>query len=315
MPGDRVSDPSRRRPCRGRRPGHADHGLAGAANAPRPRPLRAVAAPDPDQRVLRRGPASPSLVRRDPRTPVRDPAGRGRDPQRQRPRPARPGLPEAHDRAARGAGLPPLPRPAGQRGGGPPRHPRRDGEVPAPPRHRRASRQPRRRRPAPAGRTGAMGMTATRDPNRLIRAFLDEGPIDLPDRAYDEVHLQIGHSRQRVVIGPWREPRMSPILRFAIAAAAVIAAIAIGINLVPRQSAVGPATTTLPSPAPTPSPTASPAYSWPGPLRAGTYTTDFAYDLPVALRFTVGDGWGALDLNVWKNDHVSMMALVTTNLY
>ena len=30
-------------------------------------------------------------------------------------------------------------------------------------------------------------MTAPRDPDRLIRAFLDEGPTELPDRAYDAV--------------------------------------------------------------------------------------------------------------------------------
>ena len=63
-------------------------------------------------------------------------------------------------------------------------------------------------------------MTTPRDPDRLIRAFLDEGSTELPDRAYDAVRAHIERTRQRVVIGPWREPPMPTIARFAVAAAA-----------------------------------------------------------------------------------------------
>jgi hypothetical protein len=157
-------------------------------------------------------------------------------------------------------------------------------------------------------------MTASRTTERLIRAFLDEGPIDLPDRAYDEVRLQIGHTRQRVVIGPWREPQMTPILRVAIAAAAVIAVVAVGINVLPRQSTVGPAATAPPTPSPSPSPSPA-AYRWPGSLPAGTYTTDFAFVLPYAVTFTVGDGWNGMDINLDKNDHVALMVMSVENLY
>ena len=47
-------------------------------------------------------------------------------------------------------------------------------------------------------------MTAPRDPDRLIRAFIDEGMTELPDRAYDAVRSHIDQTHQRVVIGPWR---------------------------------------------------------------------------------------------------------------
>ena len=64
-------------------------------------------------------------------------------------------------------------------------------------------------------------MTSMHDPDRLIRAFLDEGQTELPARTYDAVRDHIERTRQRVVIGPWREPDMSNIARIAVAAAAV----------------------------------------------------------------------------------------------
>ena len=61
-------------------------------------------------------------------------------------------------------------------------------------------------------------MTAPRETDRLIRAFLHEGGTELPDRAFDAVRRDIHRTRQRVVIGPWREPDMSNLARVAIAA-------------------------------------------------------------------------------------------------
>jgi hypothetical protein len=93
-------------------------------------------------------------------------------------------------------------------------------------------------------------MTAPGDTDRLIRAFLDEGQTELPDRAYDAVRAHIDRTRQRVVIGPWREPHMSTFARVAIAAAAVLAIAVVLIQLRPSASVGGPA----PSPVPTPTP-------------------------------------------------------------
>jgi len=103
-------------------------------------------------------------------------------------------------------------------------------------------------------------MTASRDPDRLIRAFLDEGLTELPDRVYDVVRSDIDRTRQRVVVGPWRTPDMNSYAKLAIAAAAVVVVVFIGINLLPRSGGIGGGTAT-PSPSPSPSPTSTPSPS------------------------------------------------------
>lgn len=106
-------------------------------------------------------------------------------------------------------------------------------------------------------------MTTPRDPDRLIRAFLDEGPTDLADRSYDAVRADIERTRQRVVIGPWREPRMNNIVKIAIALAAVVVVAVVGYQLLPGTGGVGGGPSPTPSPAPTLSP--SPAAELPFP--------------------------------------------------
>ena len=64
-------------------------------------------------------------------------------------------------------------------------------------------------------------MTAPRDADRLIRAYLEVGPTRLPDRSYDEVRARIDQTRQRVVICPWRQPRVTALTRLALVAVAV----------------------------------------------------------------------------------------------
>jgi hypothetical protein len=124
-------------------------------------------------------------------------------------------------------------------------------------------------------------MTAPRDTDRLIRAFLEEGRDELPDRAFDAVRARIDQTRQGVVIGPWREEQMSRYAMFALAAAAVVLIAVIGIQFLPRGGGIGsqPTPTATPTAAPTPtaSPTAVPTAS-PTPvadpagrLTAGTY--------------------------------------------
>ena len=54
-------------------------------------------------------------------------------------------------------------------------------------------------------------MTVPRDPDARIRAFLDEGRTDLPDRAYDAVRAGIDRTRQRIVIGPLAAPRVPTV--------------------------------------------------------------------------------------------------------
>ena len=97
-------------------------------------------------------------------------------------------------------------------------------------------------------------MTASRDTERLIRAFLDEGVTELPERVYDVVRSDIDRTHQRVVIGPWRTPDMNTFAKFAIAAAAVLVVAFVGWNLLPGDTGRGG----TPSVSPSPSITASP---------------------------------------------------------
>jgi hypothetical protein len=153
-------------------------------------------------------------------------------------------------------------------------------------------------------------MTARRDPDHLIRTYLDDGPTELPDYSYHAVRARIDHTRQRVVFGPWREPDMSKFVALATAAAAVlVVAAVVGLNLLPGQGPIGgPGPTSAPTPTPSPPPAASPTASptqQPSPsptantlptthgeLAAGTYYID-RYDLTQGARltFTLPTGW------------------------
>jgi hypothetical protein len=55
-------------------------------------------------------------------------------------------------------------------------------------------------------------MTAPRDPDRMIHAFLREGADRLQDQVYDVVRAEIDRKRQRVVIGPWRMPTLNKLV-------------------------------------------------------------------------------------------------------
>ena len=141
-------------------------------------------------------------------------------------------------------------------------------------------------------------MTASRDTERLIRAFLDEGVTELPERAYHAVRSEIDRTHQRVVIGPWRTPDMNTFAKFAMAAAAVLVVALVGYNLLPSDPGTGGTPTVSPSPSPSPSVAVSPSPSpsptelrfFPaGPIAPGRH--------PLVLsgkRFTVdmpGPGW------------------------
>ena len=146
-------------------------------------------------------------------------------------------------------------------------------------------------------------MTPPRDPDRLIRAFLDDGADLLPDQVFDAVRGEIHRTRQRTVVVPFGNASIVAV------AAAVILLVGAGAYLLrPSLSAIvgGPAATLAPesssdavippSPATTPrSPSPSPvrcphAYGGRclGPLSAGTYRTAV---LQTPLTYTVPNGW------------------------
>lgn len=106
-------------------------------------------------------------------------------------------------------------------------------------------------------------MTASRDPDRLIRAFLHEGEDQLTDQVYDAVRAAIDTKRQRAVIGPWRTPVMNRIVTIGLGAAAVVLAIFLGTQVLgsPSDNIGGPddasssqQATTTPEPTPTATP-------------------------------------------------------------
>jgi hypothetical protein len=71
-------------------------------------------------------------------------------------------------------------------------------------------------------------MTTPRDPDRLIRAFLEEGSERLVDQVYDAVRAEIDTKRQRVVIGPWRMPAVNKLVPIGLGAVAVVAVLVVG---------------------------------------------------------------------------------------
>ena len=86
-------------------------------------------------------------------------------------------------------------------------------------------------------------MTTSRDPDRMIHAFLREDAGQLDDQVYDAVRAEIEQKRQRVVIGPWRVPTMSKLLPIGLGAAAVIAVLFLGSRFIgsPSSNVGGPA--------------------------------------------------------------------------
>ena len=86
-------------------------------------------------------------------------------------------------------------------------------------------------------------MTAPHDLDRQLDAFLQEGPIELPDPSFDMVRDRMESTRQRVVIGPWRMPALNKIVPIGLGAAAVVGVVLIGAQVLgPAPSGVGPST-------------------------------------------------------------------------
>lgn len=139
-------------------------------------------------------------------------------------------------------------------------------------------------------------MTAPRNPDWLIRSFLEEGQTDLPDPVYDQVRSEIEHTRQRVVIGTWTAPDLHLFGQLAMAAAAVVvvAAVAVaGINLLP-SSGVGAGPSASAPASPSVAPPASPS---PTP-EVDPYSADYNFGRHsrtvdgVSLSFAIEDrGW------------------------
>ena len=90
-------------------------------------------------------------------------------------------------------------------------------------------------------------MTAHRDPDRLIHAFLMEGQTELADQVYDAVRSTVEHRRQRVFIGPWRFLDMNKLVPVGLGAVAVVVALFVGARFLGTPNQPGAAPTAVPT--------------------------------------------------------------------
>src|SRR3954464_4434786 len=104
-------------------------------------------------------------------------------------------------------------------------------------------------------------MTANRDLTRVVRSWLREDEHESADRVLGVVLDRLDTTPQRRSRWPaWRFSQMNSPVRLAIAAAAVLAVVLVGYQLLPRNASVGGVGTPAPtqtSASPTPVPTAS----------------------------------------------------------
>jgi len=141
-------------------------------------------------------------------------------------------------------------------------------------------------------------MTASRDPERLIRAFLDEGPIELPERAYHAVRSTIDQTRQRAVVGPWRDTRMFNRARYALAGLATLAVFVVGVGLfAQRGGLLAPGASPSSTSTPLANPSATPSADAAGPTVRPS--TDAAATPPASLTATPA---AAAMQPVWRAD-------------
>ena len=130
------------------------------------------------------------------------------------------------------------------------------------------------------------------DFDRTARAWLQDGPVVMSDRALqaalDEVHLT---RQRRPPWTTWRNATVNSYLaRIAATAAAVVLVAVIGVNLLPGDNPPGSQPTG--SPAATTSPTASPAAE----PSAAARDVDITYDpYPFRLTLTLPSGWDGTD--------------------
>jgi len=134
-------------------------------------------------------------------------------------------------------------------------------------------------------------MTAHRDPDRLIHAFLMEGQTELPDQVYDAVRDRIETTRQRAVIGSWRTPDVNRYLKIGLAAAAVLVIAVVAFNLLPGSPAPGGEPSATPSASAEPSEAAPSAEPSVDPVGSTVVWLDGSDGgLPVTITVP-GPGW------------------------
>jgi len=128
-------------------------------------------------------------------------------------------------------------------------------------------------------------MTASRDPDRLIRAFLDEGEERLHDQVYDAVRAEIEQKRQRAFMGLWRTPTMNKFLAIGLGTAAVVIVLLVGVQLL---GSPGGGLGNPPSPSATTEPTPSPSAEAGAPPLTQSFTSTLH-----GVSVSYPEGWTA----------------------
>jgi hypothetical protein len=129
------------------------------------------------------------------------------------------------------------------------------------------------------------------DFDRTARAWLDDGPDRMPDRALLAALEEVHRTRQRRAWWPARRPGPMNNLFRAAAVAVVVAGVGLAaVNLLPHDSGgVGALPTPFPTPEPAPTPRALTVTGAPVAIKAGTYTSTAPF--PVLFTATVPAGW------------------------
>jgi hypothetical protein len=164
-------------------------------------------------------------------------------------------------------------------------------------------------------------MTVPRDPNAILAAWLEEGPIRLPDATRRAIAVTTRTTRQtrRLTSLPQRFPPMNGTSRLALAAVAVVAVALSGLYLFngfPERGVGGPSS--VPTPSPTPAPISYDSHA-PGLLEPGTYVLEHLdSEAPLRLTFTMPAGWEKLMVPgiVWSDGSDATVGFgIFDNLY
>jgi len=145
-------------------------------------------------------------------------------------------------------------------------------------------------------------MTAPRDPDDILMAWLDEGPTRLPDqtRRAIAVGLPTVTQRRRLSWVPWRTPMMNGPFRLAAAIAVVAIVGYAALNFLSPVVGPGSAPAATPTATPLPSPTSAPTPVAPG-ITAWTmytsevhgftvgYPADWSVNAPATRKWQAGD--------------------------
>ncbi len=165
-------------------------------------------------------------------------------------------------------------------------------------------------------------MTSTRDPDRLIAAYLQSGPTELARDSYVAVDVAIRRTRQRADRRAWLGGGLTSPSRAAFAGVAIVVATLVGVSVFrgfePNGTTVSLTSASLsvsgsPSASasslavatPTDDPLAR-VYRWPGNVQDGGYATSFGWDPRFVFQFFLENDWTGSDRGISRNNAISV---------